>query len=88
MDRLLPHLDAGADHLLRDALRTLARHSPDPLLRDALEGALRGEQPVCSVLQQPAVEGWLRAGMAEFEQRWSELGPEERAALAAQAERR
>lgn len=88
MDRLLPHLDAGADHLLRDALRVLARHSPDPRLATEIEEVLRGERPVHAVLRHAAIQEWAGAGMAEFAQQWSELSAEERAELGAQAERR
>lgn len=88
MGRLLPGLGPDADRLLRESLRVLAGHSPDPRLRDVVEEVLAGTRPLGDLMGDDALRQHIADGLPGIEREWIDHTPQERAEIADQARRR
>lgn len=86
--RLLPGLDSAADHLARECLRTIARHSTGTELRDLIDDVLGGRRPLRDALAAPEMAHHVALGFERVQDEWVRLSPRERAEIAGQTRRR
>lgn len=79
MQRLIPGSDSATERLARESLRTIARNSTDPVLRDLVDDVLAGRRPLRELLGEPEMQQRIATGLARVREQWEQLTPQERA---------